>query len=34
MPQEFPCYYDIVGKDYSGGHRQDLMSSNQDSWRI
>ena len=26
MPQEFPCYYDIVGKSYSGG-RQDLMSS-------
>ena len=22
-----PCYYDIVGKDYSGSNRQDLMSS-------
>merc|ERR1711903_278892 len=26
MPQEFPCYYDIVGNSYSGG-RQDLISS-------
>ena len=27
MPQEFPCYYDIVGKGYSGSNRQDLMTS-------
>jgi hypothetical protein len=27
MPQEFPCYYDIVGKDYTVAYRQDFMSS-------